>query len=126
MKPAKVKALAQLKKLGHLADAVGNGLEAIAAVEQVPYEVIFMDCQMPEMDGYAATQGIRRRQAAAIAAGRPHSPVYIVAMTANAMHGDREKCLAAGMDDYISKPLHLDDLMAVVEATATRAARLKS
>ncbi len=108
-------ALAQLAKLGHVADAVGNGLEAIAAIEQVPYEVVFMDCQMPEMDGYAATQAIRRREAAALAAGHPLSPAHIIAMTANAMQGDREKCLAAGMDDYISKPVRAADLRAALD-----------
>ena len=87
-----------LTKLGHRVDVAANGLEAVTAVQQIPYDVVFMDCQMPELDGYAATERIRRL------AG-PRARVPIVAMTANAMAGDREHCLAVGMDDYMSKPL---------------------
>jgi PAS domain S-box-containing protein len=87
-----------LTKLGHRVDVAANGLEAVTAVQQIPYDVVFMDCQMPELDGYAATERIRRLVG-------PRARVPIVAMTANAMAGDREHCLAVGMDDYMSKPL---------------------
>ena len=87
-----------LTKLGHRVDLAANGLEAVTAVQQFPYDVVFMDCQMPELDGYAATERIRRLVG-------PRARVPIVAMTANAMAGDREHCLAVGMDDYMSKPL---------------------
>ena len=90
-------ALLQLKSLGYTADIANDGIEALKALEAVPYDVILMDCQMPNMDGYAATREIRRIHT---------RPILIVAMTASAMRGDREKCLAAGMDDHISKPVN--------------------
>ena len=90
-------ALLQLKSLGYTADIANDGIEALKALEVVPYDVILMDCQMPNMDGYAATREIRRIHT---------RPILIVAMTASAMRGDREKCLAAGMDDHISKPVN--------------------
>lgn len=99
--------LLQLEQLGYGADAVANGLEAIKAWEQIPYDMILMDCQMPEMDGYAATEAIRRRETE----GR-HIP--IVAMTAHVMVGDREKCIKAGMDDYIPKPIKTENLHAIL------------
>jgi PAS domain S-box-containing protein len=102
-------ALQQLKKLGYAAHAVADGREAIDAVGRDDYDLVLMDCQMPEVDGFEATREIRRAEAAR---GR-HVP--IVAMTANALEGDREQCLAAGMDDYLAKPVQLAALRAVVE-----------
>jgi PAS domain S-box-containing protein len=111
-------ALAQLKKLGYKADAVANGLEVVESMGHVPYDIILMDCQMPEMDGYEATQHIRKREDETVIPGRPKPHVHIIALTANAMHGDREKCVAAGMDDYISKPMRESDLRAALERWA--------
>jgi signal transduction histidine kinase/ActR/RegA family two-component response regulator len=108
-------ALALLKKLGCSADAVGNGIEAIEALQRIPYALVFMDCQMPEMDGYEATRLIRKREADKMHACPWPAPIRIVALTASAMQGDREKCLAAGMDDYISKPVRLSEIQAALE-----------
>jgi two-component system sensor histidine kinase/response regulator len=97
-----------LEKLGYRVDVAGNGQEAVAAHERARYPLIFMDCQMPEVDGFEATALIRKME------GRSaHTP--IVAMTANAMQGDRERCLAAGMDDYIAKPVRPKELQAVLD-----------
>jgi CheY-like chemotaxis protein len=101
-------AITQLRKLGYSADAVANGLEVLDAIESVPYDVILMDCQMPEMDGYEATKRIR-------ASTSKTANIPIVAMTAHAMEGDRERCLEAGMNDYVSKPVKIEELGRVLE-----------
>jgi CheY-like chemotaxis protein len=104
-------ALARLRRLGYAAHVVENGLEAVQAIAQGAdlYAAVLMDWQMPVMDGIEATQRIRALERQT----RQHIP--IIGMTANAMKGDREKCLAAGMDDYMSKPLSLPDLNRVLE-----------
>jgi PAS domain S-box-containing protein len=98
-------AVKMFEKLGCRTDAVANGAEAVDAIQRVPYDMVVMDCQMPEMDGYEAASEIR---------GRLGLRVPIIALTANAMPEDRKRCLDAGMDDYVSKPIHLDDLRRVV------------
>jgi CheY-like chemotaxis protein len=103
----------QLKKLGYEVDIVGNGLEAVESWQRVDYEVILMDCQMPEMDGYTATKKIRELELS-----QQRTPTHIIAMTANAMQGDRELCLAAGMNDYISKPVDTHELKSALERAA--------
>jgi two-component system, sensor histidine kinase and response regulator len=107
-------ALLQLKQLGYVADAVANGAEAIDALSRIPYDIILMDCQMPEVDGYEATRRIRSQG----------SRIPIIAMTAHAMKGDREKCLEAGMDDYIGKPIDKTALATVLAAWSPRPAAL--
>ena len=105
-------ALRLLQQMGYRADLASNGIEAIECVERQTYDVVLMDVQMPEMDGLEAS----RRITAQVAAGeRPR----IVAMTANAMQGDREMCLAAGMDDYITKPIRVDQLVEALNPCAT-------
>ena len=96
-------ALKVLERLGYRADRASNGLEVLEAVRRAPYDLILMDCHMPEMDGYEATRRIRMRE-------KPGEHIRIVAMTANAMKTDREACLAAGMDDYVSKPISFEAL----------------
>ncbi len=101
--------LRQLQKLGYTAKIVTNGREAVDEALRCHYSVILMDCQMPELDGFEATRLIRTAEIGASC----HTP--IIAMTANAMQGDREACLAAGMDDYLSKPLRVHELQAMLE-----------
>lgn len=130
----------QLKRLGCTADCVNNGQEALYQLDAADYDLILMDCQMPVLDGYAATEMIREREQQAQAAMRsrsgadalsgstpnlpssnhgsggsyPKSRIVVIGLTAYAMKGDREKCLAAGMDDYLSKPVSINDLSAML------------
>ena len=96
----------QLQILGHEADCVNNGRECLDRLERESYDIVLMDCQMPVMDGYAATKALRQGE---------KEKIIIVGLTAYAMAGDREKCLAAGMDDYLSKPLTIDDLQRTIQ-----------
>jgi PAS domain S-box-containing protein len=98
-------AQAMIKKMGYDVDIVANGQETINALQLVPYDLVLMDCQMPEMDGFEATRRIRQEESRVI---NPRIP--IIAMTASAMSGDREKCLRAGMDDFIAKPVRKEEL----------------
>jgi CheY-like chemotaxis protein len=114
-------AMRLLQQLGYKPDLAANGIEALEALDRQAYDLVFMDVQMPEMDGLEATRAIRERQQ-----DRAHHPYYksniiIVAMTANAMAGDREKCLAVGMDDYLAKPVRPEDMRTVVERWASTA-----
>jgi len=105
----------QLKKLGFSADAVSNGKEVLDALQRAPYDIILLDCQMPEVDGYEVARRIR--QAPVPGAHRPtfKSQPYLIALTANALPGDRERCLGAGMNDYLTKPVQLESLEGVFQ-----------
>ena len=105
-----------LAQMGYRPDVVSNGLEAVAAVERQPYDVVLMDVQMPELDGLDATRRIR-------ALGAPHDELRIVAMTANAMQGDRALCLEAGMDDYVTKPIRVERLVEALASAPVREGR---
>jgi len=107
-------AIRLLEKLGYRADIAGNGLEALEALERQTYDLLLSDVQMPEMDGLEATRQILQRWPAG---ERP----WIIAMTAEAMSGDRERCLAAGMNDYVAKPIRVDELVAAIKRTPRRA-----
>jgi CheY-like chemotaxis protein len=103
-----------LQRAGYKIDLVSDGNEAIEACRRSPYDLILMDCQMPTIDGFEATRQIR-----AIGGRQP----VIIAVTANALVGERERCLAAGMDDYLSKPFQADQLVAIVEKWAVESLR---
>ncbi len=94
--------------MGHVVDVADNGIGALAALARVKYDAVLMDCQMPEMDGFEATRELRRREGS-------DRHTIVIAMTAGAMAGDQEKCLAAGMDAYLSKPVKADRLAAMIE-----------
>ncbi|MES2693678.1 MAG: response regulator, partial [Verrucomicrobiota bacterium] len=104
----------QLEKCGSRADVVTDGQQAVDAVRAGAYDIVLMDCQMPVLDGFGATREIRTWEAERRARGEVVAPVYIIAMTAGAMVGDREACLAAGMDDYLSKPVRTAELAAAI------------
>ncbi len=106
------------QRLGYRIDVVANGREVVEALSRIRYDVVFMDCQMPDMDGFEATRFIREREQS--------DRMPIIAMTANAMQGDRERCLAAGMDDYVSKPISLDALVGALERVSQEYTRLRS
>jgi CheY-like chemotaxis protein len=99
-----------LRKMGIDADAVANGKEALQALSKTPYDLVLMDVQMPEMDGHEATRAIRSEGSHVL-----NHTIPVIAMTAFAMKGDREACLEAGMDDYLSKPIRLDDLTRILD-----------
>lgn len=106
-----------LNHLGHQADVVTNGREAIIAIANKFYDLILMDIQMPEMDGLTAAQHIRQLEVTS-----QSSPITIIAMTANATDEDRELCRKAGMDDYLTKPIQIDKLKAILQAFSPRTA----
>jgi len=107
-------AIAMLKKMGYRADVVANGLEAVEALSRIPYDLVLMDCQMPELDGFEATGQIREATSAVL-----NHQVPIIAMTANAMTGDRERCIRAGMNDYLAKPVKPKDLEQLLDKWLT-------
>ena len=110
-------AVAMLRKLGYSTDLVANGTAALEALRKADYDAVLMDCEMPEMDGYEATKRIRD-----LRAGARHPRIPIIAITADAMTGDRDKCLQAGMSDYLAKPVELRQLADILEKWLNTAA----
>jgi CheY-like chemotaxis protein len=110
-----------LNRMGYAADVVANGLEVLRALEVKVYDLIFLDIRMPELDGYDVARRIRERWATQ-PAGRPR----LVAITGNAMQGERERCLEAGMDDYVAKPFRLDDLRVMLQRWGRRLVSTKA
>jgi len=115
-------AATMLRQAGYQCDAVANGRQALEAVMGQPYDLVLMDCQMPEMDGFAATHAIRQAEQAGQVKHGSTGRLPIIALTANAIKGDRERCLEAGMDDYLSKPLNPDRLIDLIESRLARTA----
>ena len=110
-------ALRILQQMGYRADLASNGLEAIESVQRQIYDVVLMDVQMPEMDGLDAAREICARW-------KPHERPRIIAMTANAMQGDRDLCLSSGMDDYLTKPIRVERLVEALNQVSARESRL--
>jgi len=104
-----------IEKLGYRVTVAANGREAVESLARIPYALVFMDCQMPEMDGFEATRVIRDQEACVQQGGGRPSRIPIIAMTANAMAEDRERCLEAGMDDFLSKPVVTKSLAAILD-----------
>jgi len=119
-------AMRLLQQMGYRPDVAGNGVEAVAALDRQTYDIVFMDVMMPEMDGLEATKVIRERQKNKARYPTYKSSLIIVAMTASAMQGDRERCLAAGMDDYLAKPVRPEDVRKVIERWAAAASSPES
>lgn len=105
----------QLEQIGIKSDLAIDGVEALEKIATNSYKLVLMDCQMPRLDGYETTREIRRAEKAKAAAGEPFSPLIVVALTAHTLAGEREKCLAAGMNDYLSKPVKIKDLAAMLQ-----------
>src|SRR6185369_14002076 len=99
-----------LEDLGFRADAVANGMEALDVLRRIPYDAVLLDCHMPEMDGFATVIEIRRRERESGAA-----PLPVIAITADALQSDRQRCIAAGMNDFIVKPVRLNDLATTLD-----------
>ena len=116
-------ALLMLEKMGYSADVAGNGLEVLDAIGNKEYDVILMDCQMPEMDGFNATRAVREKEKL-MGVTSTKNAIQIIAMTANAMRGDREKCLGVGMDDYLSKPIRKAGLLGALQKAARKRERV--
>ena len=97
-----------LERIGTRADIAGNGIEALELLKTLPYDFVFMDCQMPEMDGYEATSRLRQMEG-------PNQHVRVIALTADAISSCRERCREAGMNDFIAKPVKLDDFIQILK-----------
>lgn len=112
-----------LKKLGCEVDVAGTGNEALTLLKTTSYDIVFMDCQMPEMDGFEATRAARRwEQQQTNGTATPGRRLPIIALTANAMQGDRERCIEVGMDDYVTKPIDPKDLKRILDTWTQRPA----